>query len=121
MTTITIQCDPDTNDIALADGRNIAFITGSDACAQNLLQKSLMRLGEDQYDTADGVDYFGTIFTPQPDYDAARLSIAQNLLRCPDVISIQSLDITIAANIFIYVAQIMTIYGPLKVEQQTGV
>lgn len=121
MTTITIQCDSDTNDISFVDGRNVAFIEGSDACAQNLLQKSLMRLGEDQYNTADGVDYFGTIFTPQPNYDAARQSIVQNLLRCPDVISIQSLDITIAANIFYYNAQILTVYGPLKTEQQTGV
>lgn len=117
MATITIACD-DNNDIAFADGRNIAFLSGSDACAQNLKQKSLMRLGEDQYNTADGVDYFGTIFTPQPDYDAARQTITRNLLRCPDVISIQSLTIDVELGIFVYVAQVSTIYGPIKTEGQ---
>lgn len=120
MATLTIQSD-ENNDIAFADGRNVALISGSDACAQNLKQKSLMRLGEDQYDTADGVDYFGTIFTPQPDYDAARQTITRNLLRCPDVIGVQSLTIDIVEGIFVYNAQVVTIYGPIRAEGQQAV
>lgn len=120
MATLTIQAD-DLNDIAIEDGRNIVFISGSDACAQNLLEKSLMRLGENQYDTTDGVDYFGTIFTPTPNFDDARQSIIKNLLECPDVISIASLTITIEYDVFIYVAQINTIYGPLKIENSQRV
>jgi hypothetical protein len=118
MSTLTIQAD-ENNDIAIADGRNIAFISGQDACAQNLLEKSLMRLGENQYDTTDGVDYFGTIFTPQPNFDDARQSIMRNLLECPDVISIQSLTITIAGDVFTYVAMINTIYGPVNLDNST--
>jgi len=115
MSTLTIDCDSN-NDISLVDGRNIVMISGSEACSQNLLQKSLMRLGEDQYNTQDGVDYFGAIFTPQPNYDNARQSITRNLLECPDVLSIQSLTITIEADVFIYVARVNTIYGPLSIE-----
>ncbi len=118
---MTIACDVDTNDIAFTDGVNIAFIDGSDACAQNLRQKSLMRLGEDQYDTQDGIDYFGTVFTPQPNFDAARQSLVANLLRCPDVISIKQLDINVIADVFFYRAQIVTVYGPVNIEQQAGV
>jgi hypothetical protein len=112
MATQTIQCD-DNNDLYLPDGRNLVIITGSAACAQNLKQKSLMRLGEDQYNVNDGVDYFGTIFTPQPDYDAARQSISQNLLECPDVLSINSLTITPQGDQFGYEADVHTIYGSI--------
>lgn len=121
MSTITIECDPDNNDIALADGRNIVITNGAQACAQNLRQRSLMRLGEDQYDTAAGVDYFGTIFTPQPNYDAARQTIIRNLLSCPDVISVQSLTINIVANVFVYVADVSTVYGPLRFSESQSV
>lgn len=112
MATTTIQCDI-YNDIDIPDGRNIVMINGAVACAQNMKQKSLMRLGENQYDTEDGVDYFGAIFTPQPDYDAARLSIAQNLLRCPDVVAIDSILIVINGDKFQYEADVNTTYGKL--------
>lgn len=112
MATTTIQCDVN-NDIAMPDGRNVVLITGAVACAQNMQQKSLMRLGEDEYNVNDGVDYFGTIFTPQPNYDAARSSIATNLLRCPDVISIESITIVIDGDKFQYEADVNTVYGTL--------
>jgi hypothetical protein len=111
----TIQ-DDDNNDIALQDGRNIVLIAGAFACSQSLKNKGLMRLGEDQYNVQDGVDYFGTVFTPQPDFDAARASITANILAVPDVLSIQSLTITVLGDVFTYIAEINTIYGPLKIE-----
>jgi hypothetical protein len=111
----TIQ-DDDFNDIALQDGRNIVLLNGAFACSQSLKNKGLMRMGEDQYNIQDGVDYFGTIFTPQPDYDGARASISSNILAVPDVISIQSLTITILGDVFTYIAEVNTIYGPLKIE-----
>jgi hypothetical protein len=114
MATLTLQCN-ENNDLFLVDGRNLAFISGAPACAQNITQKVLMRLGENQYNTGDGVDYFGTIFTPQPDYDAARQSLSTNILECPDVLSIKSLDITIDGENFDYEADVHTIYGPVSV------
>jgi hypothetical protein len=111
----TIQ-DDDNNDIALADGRNIVLISGAFACSQSLRNKSLMRLGEDQYNIEDGVDYFGTVFTPQPDFDAARASITSNLLEVPDVQSLQSLTINVIGDVFTYTAEVNTIYGSLRIE-----
>ncbi len=115
MTIITIQTD-DLNDILIKDGRNIVFINGAAACAQSLQNKGLMRLGEDQYNIEDGVDYFGTIFTPQPNYDAARATISENILAVPDVLSIQTLTINVIADVFTYTAEINTIYGAINVE-----
>lgn len=119
MATQTLQCNGN-NDLFLPDGRNIVMLSGENACAQNLLQKSLMRLGENQYNTSDGVDYFGAIFTPQPDYDAARQSISQNLLECPDTLMINSLTITISGDQFDYEADVHTVYGPLDVNGGTS-
>lgn len=115
MTTQTIWCDGN-NDMYLPNGRDISMAFNAMACAQNLKQRSLMRLGENQYNVAEGIDYFGAIFTPQPNYDAARRSISQNLLACPDVISVESLTITIEGDIFNFIAEIRTIYGPINIE-----
>lgn len=93
MATTTLACN-ENNDLYLVDGQNLGFLTGQDACAQNLKQKTLMVLGENQYNTSDGVDYFGTVFTPQADYDLARESLENNILECPDVTGISSLTIT---------------------------
>jgi hypothetical protein len=108
--------DDEFNDIFVKDGRNIVLISGAPACAQSLKNKGLMRLGEDQYNIEDGVDYFNTVFTPQPNYDAARSSITQNILAVPDVLSIQSLTINVIADIFTYSAEINTIYGVVPVD-----
>jgi hypothetical protein len=115
MATQTILCN-ENNDMYLPNGRDISMVTGGLACAQNLKQRSLERLGENQYNTTEGIDYFGTIFTPQPNYDAARRSISQNLLACPDVLNIDSLIITTTGDVFSFVANVHTIYGPVNVE-----
>lgn len=113
MATQTLQCN-ENNDLYLPDGRNLVMLSGAAACAQNLTQKALMRLGENQYNVNDGVDYFGTIFTPQADYDAARKSLSTNLLECPDTVMIESLTITIDGDSFNYEADIHTVYGPIN-------
>lgn len=114
MATSTLQTNSN-NDLFLPDGRNLVVIAGIPACSQSIGQATKMRLGEDIYNTLSGVDFFGTIFTPQPDYDAARQSITNAILNCPDVISIESLTIEISADSFNYVANINTIYGPIPV------
>ncbi len=118
MATSTIQTNAN-NDIYLADGQNLVILSGEAACVQNILQATLMRLGEDGFNKAAGVDYFGAIFTPQPSYDAARKSIANAILGCPDVYGIDSLTITISGNTFNYVANVITAYGTLTVSTPT--
>jgi hypothetical protein len=124
MATMTIACN-ENNDMYLVDGRNIGFLTGAPACAQNIQQKTLMVLGENQYNTNDGVDYFGTVFTPQPDYDLARESLENNILECPDVTGISSLTITpttvvnpnsgLNEEAFNFEADVTTIYDTVTV------
>lgn len=114
MSTATIKTN-DANDLYLPDGKNLQVITGVEACQQNVLEATLMRLGEDIYDTLAGVDYLGTVFTPQQDYDAARASLSAAILNCPDVVSIESLSISIDGDAFNYIAMVNTIYGQIPV------
>lgn len=114
MATSTIQTNAN-NDLFLPDGQNLVILTGRAACQQNILQATLMRLAEDVFNQTSGVDYFGTVFTPQQSYDAARASLISNILACPDVISIDSLSITITDNTFIYTANVITAYGLITV------
>ena len=114
MTTSTIQTN-EFNDLFLADGQNLVVISGIPACSQNINQATLMRASEDIYNTLNGVLYFECIFSPQPNPDGARESIANNILACPDVIGIDSLSISISANSFNYAAIVDTIYGPISV------
>lgn len=112
--TSTLQTDQN-NDLFLPDSRNLTLLTGASACAQNIRQKTLLRMTEDIYDQNNGVDYFGTIFTPQQDYDSARKSLIDAIMSVPDVLAIDTLTITTDNNTFNYVAQIATIYGQLTV------
>lgn len=114
MTTSTLKTN-ELNDLYLPDGKNLQVISGVEACQQNILHATLMRLGEDIYDKLAGVDYLGLIFAPQQDYDAARTSLSNAILACPDVLSIESLSISIDGDSFNYVANINTIYGPIPV------
>lgn len=114
MATSTIRTN-ENNDLYLPDGQNLQIISGVEACIQDIGAATKMRLGEDVYDTTSGVDYFGTIFTPQPNFDAARESIATAILSSPDTINIEQLDVVIESEVFKFVARINTIYGPIPV------
>lgn len=128
MATSTLQTN-EVNDLYLPDGRNLVILSGAASCQQDILSATLLRLTEDTYNQNNGVDYLGSIFGTQPNYDAARSSLSNAILNCPDVISIESLVITIAPQInpnsgltetaFNYVAQVMTIYGQLTVSNQS--
>jgi hypothetical protein len=118
MSSFTIQTNG-VNDIYLPDGRNLIMLSGLPACVQNVQQACLMRLAEDVYNQSTGVDYFGTIFTPQQNYSAARQSIINAILSVGDVISIDSLTIATIGNTFNFVANIRTTFGPATVSLPT--
>lgn len=114
MATATLQCNSN-NDLFLPDGRNLVVLTDMEALKQNILQATLMRLGENIYNINEGVDYFGTVFTPQQNYDAARKSLIDTILAVPDVLNIESLEIQITGNTFNFQAYINSVYGQMVV------
>lgn len=114
MASATLQTN-DNNDLFLPDGRNLVVLTGSTACAQNIRQKTLMRSTEDMYNQRNGVQYFETVFSPQPNPDLARKSLIDNIMAVPDVIEVLSLDLSINGDELDYVALVSTPYGQLTI------
>jgi hypothetical protein len=114
MAIVTLQVNSD-NDLFLPDGRNFGILSGEEALAQNLPLAGKMIPGEDLYDTTNGVDYFNDVFSQQENYDMARSSISNAILKKPDVLSIRSLVLNINENVFSYTAEVSTIYGNLTI------
>lgn len=107
------------NDMILADGKNIVFIIDTPALEQSTREYGLMRLGENPFNTEDGVDYFGTMFSSPKDLDGARASLAKALVKHPDVLSIESLVITESNNKLFWTARLNTIYGTANIGSQS--
>ena len=114
MAILTLQVDGN-NDLFLPNGRSIGVLRDIDAVAQDVRLACLMRLKENPYSQMEGVDYLGSIFASQQDYGAARRSLIKAISSVPDVISVDTLDITIDGDIFNYEAKIVTTFGPLTV------
>lgn len=115
MATSTIKTDSN-NDIFIDAQNNWVLIDGLDAVMQDVRAETLMRSGEDIYNTQKGVDYLGSVFTPQPNYDDARQSLVTAIESSPDVVRVESLTITIDGEVFNYSADILSSYGPLTVK-----
>ncbi len=110
----TLQCNAN-EDLFLPDGRNLLIINGIAAVEQGVRQRTKMRTTENTLNVNEGVDYIGSIFSPQPDFDNARASLSAAILSCPDVVSIEQLTISIANNQFSFIADIVTIYGQTQI------
>lgn len=117
MATSTLQTDLN-NDLVLIDDRNLNLLVDVDAIVQDVRAATLMRTGEDIYNVKSGVDYMQYIFSPQPSFDDARRSLISAIQTSPDVLTVDSLTIDVADNIFNFVAQIKTTFGRLTVENK---
>lgn len=115
MATATLQTD-DNNDLFLDSLGNLVVITGIAAVLQDARAETLLRLGEDVYDVRKGVDYFGSIFSPQPNFDDARQSIINAIESSPDVVRVDEIQISVSGDSFEYAAKAMSTYGPLTVK-----
>ena len=112
MSIATLQTN-DLEDLYLPDGRNLNILSDQLACVQSARQATKMRLSENIFNINQGVRYLESIFSPQPDFDAARKSLSDAILSVPDVLSIEALTISVSGNSFVFDAQILTVYGQL--------
>jgi hypothetical protein len=62
------------------------------------------------------VDYFGSIFSPQPNFDDARQSLINAIESSPDVVRVDEIQISVSGDVFEYAAKAMSAYGPLTVK-----
>jgi len=115
----TLQTN-DNHDLFVGPNGNINIISGVQALKQSIDEAVLMRLTEDIFNLANGVDYLGTAFSSPVDLDGFRVSLSQNIMKHSDVISIKSLAMNLNDNTLEWVAEILTVYGVVPVSS-TGV
>lgn len=116
MSSRSIAAD-ENGDIYLPDGANVALVTGQDAVIQNVSMATKKILGENPFNSTEGIDYFGTVFNPQPDYDQFRFQLTQAALSVPDVVEVVSVSMSRNESSVEYVMQINSIYGPATVTE----
>lgn len=108
-------------DLYLADGSNLLLLEGEAAVAQDVGQATKMIKGENPFDTAQGVDYFNTAFSPVPNYDQFRFQLSAAALSVPDTIEVTSLEITREGENLNYDMEVSTIYGPVISSQRISI
>lgn len=114
MTTPTTLATNRNNDLYLDEAGNIAIASGLDAIVLDCKAAMETRLGECVLDTTLGIPMFETVWlTWQPaQFQAAARRALQAVT---GVVSVNAVNITRAAGVMRYVAQISTIYGPAAV------
>lgn len=110
----TLQTD-DNGDLYIVDGSSLGVLHNKDAVIQDVSSATKKILGENPFNTLEGVDYFGTVFSPTPDYDQFRLQLMEAALTVADVTDVVSIEITQNGDQISYTMQINTIYGPATV------
>lgn len=133
MAILTIAADIN-NDLYLPDGHNLRLDQGEAAVQQGLEQATKMVKGENPFNSDEGVDYFGHIFCPNPNYDMFRFDLTQAALSVPDVVSVQDITMTRTksdlqvdeelrgvssskSDVLSYTMTVATVYGKATIEE----
>lgn len=114
MAILSFKAD-DNGDLSLHNGANLAMVSGKEAVAQDVGQATKKLLGENPFNTSEGVDYFGTVFSPNPDYDQFRFQLVQAAMSVPDVVEVYSLEITKTGDQLYYKMEVNSKYGQITV------
>lgn len=101
----------DQRDLYLADGKNLVLTNDQDATGRIVMHRCLMRLGENIFNTSEGVDYFGTIFNADPDLLSFQTSLMDTILATPDVLSVGKFSLSNDKDHVKYIVDITTSYG----------
>lgn len=107
----TLKLDSN-GDLFVDSGGNLVLLEGLDAVMQSCANYAKSVLGEMIFQTDLGVDFFGTVFGDvTPNIAAFKESLTSNLMRVPNVLGVESLEVSISDGELSYVAEIRTEFG----------
>lgn len=112
---ITTMAVNDVGDLYLVDGSNFGFLSGVAAIIQDIGQATKKVRGENQFNVAEGIDYFGVVFSPTPDYDSFRAQLIEAALSVPDTVDVTSVVMERDGDNLNYEMTVTTIYGSAEV------
>jgi len=98
-------------DIFATEGGRLALVTGLDAIVQYAGHVVRAQLGEMIYAQNRGVNTLQSLFSGSPNVLSFENSVRNQIRRIPEVIAIESFDITIANNEANYNIVIRTTFG----------
>lgn len=101
-------------DIYMDSNKNIAVVTGKEACAQNSVTAMSAQLSEMVYATSSGMPMQATAFDR---YDTVGFEMAARaiLLQVRDVLDVTAFAVSQQGAILVYSATLSTIYGEVVI------
>lgn len=111
-----IKIDENRNPV-ITNGRFI-LVFNIDVVSQNCEQAMRQQLGELNYDADKGIDYFGNIFTGNPNFQRFESQARSALSDVDGVTGIDSFNFEFNNNVLSYNTVISTIYGQTTVASQ---
>lgn len=105
----TLQLD-EHNNLVFADG-SLTVIDGINACAQDTKTRVGLCLGENPYDTEEGIDYFNSVLGKMGGVDNIREKIRKRITANDEIVQINSLQVKQNGKRLNITADISSIYG----------
>lgn len=105
----TLQLD-EHNNLVLEDG-SLIVIDGINACAQDTKTRVGLCLGENPYNTEEGIDYFNEVLGKTGGIDGVREMIRRRIKDNGEIVQINRLSTSSADNVLNITAEISSIYG----------
>ena len=96
--------------VKLEDG-SLTVIDGISACAQDVKTRVGLCLGENPYDTEEGIDYFNEVLGKTGGIDGVREMIRRRIKDNEEIVQINRLSTSSADNVLNITAEISSIYG----------
>lgn len=90
---IDLKISDTTNDLILTDG-DLTLIMDSDQIRQAVKQALQTFLGEWFLNTTQGIPYYQTVFTQNPNLDIVQATLTNAILSVPGIVQLTSFDFT---------------------------
>lgn len=101
-------------DIAIDANRNLAMVTEKACVTQDATLASLMLLGENPWNTEQGVPYMETVFQRKRPFEFEQ-ALREEIERVPNVRRVSSITLLQLEGVLQYEATIETTYGPANI------
>ena len=105
----------DANNNLVVRNKTLYTTNGIIACAQDTRTRVGIVLGENPYNTAQGIPYFDDVLGKLGGLDYLRLAITDRILDSTEVVGVTNLDITSNDGTTTVTADVETIYGVTQI------
>lgn len=107
----------DSNGDWVIQSGKFVFVYAAEAAAQIIAQTVRTQLGEYQYNQTKGIEYFGNVFTGNPNFQRFEFEVRTQVKTLSFVEKITSFEYTLENNVLSYEMTVKTIYGLVTVNQ----